>query len=140
MEFEDIRPFLKSNHRGVVITFQPNGATQASVVVCGAYGGDVAFVSVRGDSAKVRNLRRDPRCTVLGVTADWGSFVVVEGQARLLDGRNTDAEELRLLIRDIYRACGDKEHPDWEEYDRVMLQHGAVAVLVGPDRVYGMIR
>ena len=140
MEFEEARPFLESNHRGVISTFQRNGAMQGSIVVCGAYQGNAAFVSVRGNSAKVRNLRRDPRCTVLTVIPDWRSYVVVEGEATLKDFKNTDGEELRLLLRDVYRACGDKDHPDWEEYDRAMRQQDAVVVLVRPDRVYGQIR
>ena len=140
MEFQEIRPFLESNHRGVVTTFQPDGATHASILVCGAYQDNVAFVSIRGRSAKVRNLRRDPRCTVLAVMADWSSYVVVEGQARLLDASNTDAEELRLLLRDVYRACGSKEHPDWEEYDEVMRRQRAVVVFLRPDHIYGLLR
>ena len=140
MEFEEVRPFLEANHRGVVTTFQRNGAAQVSIVVCGPYQGDMALVSVRGNSAKVRNLRRDPRCTILTVTPDWRSYVVVEGQAQLKDARNTDAEELRLELRQVYRACGGGEHPNWNEYDQIMQQQDAVAVLVRSDRIYGLLR
>jgi len=140
MEFEKVLPFLEVNHRGVVTTFQRNGTVQASIVVCGPYQSNIAFVSVRGNSAKVRNLRRDPRCTVLAVTADWRSYVVVEGRASLLDARNTEAEELRRQLREVYHACGGGEHPDWEEYDRVMRQREAVIVLVRPDHMYGLLR
>ena len=140
MNFEDVRPFLERNHRGVLTTVQPNGAMQTSIVVCGAYQGNAALVSVSGDSAKVRNLRRDSRCTVLAVTGDWRSYVVVEGEARLLDPGTTGPEELRQTLREVYRACGDKEHPDWEEYDRVMRQQNSVGILVRPQRVYGLLR
>lgn len=139
MDFEDVRPFMESHHRGVVTTYQPSGATQASIVVCGVYDGAATFVSVRGDSAKVRNLRRDGRCTVLAVTDDWRRYAVVEGMATLTDGENTDAENLRVLLRDVYRACGGGEHPDWEEYDQVMRRQRAVVVTVKPDRVYGQL-
>ena len=140
MEFEQARPFLESNHRGVITTMQRNGAMQNSIVVCGAYQSKAAFVSVRGSSAKVRNLRRDPKCTVMAVDDNWRGCVVVEGQARLYDRGNTDHEELRELLRQVYRACGDKDHPDWEEYDRAMVEQDAVVVLVEPQRVYGLIR
>jgi general stress protein 26 len=40
-------------------------------------------VAVYGKSAKVRNLRRDPRCTVLNVAQDWRSWVSVEGEVQL---------------------------------------------------------
>jgi PPOX class probable F420-dependent enzyme len=140
MEFEEARPFMEKNHRGVITTARRNGAMQTSIVVCGAYQENAAFVCVYGKSAKVRNLRRDPRCTVLAVAEDWRSFTAVEGQAQLLDYRNTPAEEYRVLLRDVYRACGDKDHPDWEEYDQAMVRQDAVVVLVRPERVYGLLR
>ncbi len=88
----------------------------------------------------MHNLRRNPHCSVLSVKPDWRSFVIVEGQAQLSDARNTEAEELRRLLREVFRACGDKDHPDWEEYDRAMVDQDAVVVLVPPDRVYGRVR
>ena len=140
MQLEEVRGFLESNHRGVINTHQPGGAVQSSIVVTGVYDGTVAFVSVNGRSAKVRNLRDDPRCTVLAVTDDWSSYVTVEGRARLFDDNNTDVDELRLLLRDVFKTCGDGRHSDWEEYDRVMRRQEAVAVLVRPDRIYGLLR
>ena len=140
MEFEDARPFMEKNHRGVISTYQANGASQSSIVVCGAYQGNAAFVIVRGKSAKTRNLRRDPRCTVMAVDNDWRGYTVVEGQAKLQDYHNTPAEEFRVLLREVFRACGDKDHPDWEEYDQAMVKQDAVVVLVQPERVYGQLR
>ena len=140
MEFEQVRPFMETHHRGVITTFQADGLAQSSVVVCGAYQGHAAFCIVRGSSKKARNLRRDPRCTVLAVSADWRGWATVEGEARLFDYRNTDAEEFRVMLRDLFRACGDKDHPDWEEYDQAMREQDAVAVLVRPQRVYGLLR
>jgi PPOX class probable F420-dependent enzyme len=140
MDFEETRPFMEKNHRGVVSTHQRNGAMHTNIVVCGVYRGNAAFVTVHGNSAKTRNLRGDPRCTVMAVDGDWRNYVMVEGQAQLLDLRNTPAEDLRVLLREVYRACGDKEHPDWEEYDQAMVRQDAVVVLVKPDRVYGRIR
>ena len=95
---------------------------------------------VRGSSVKVRNLRRDPRCTVLTVTGDWRSWATVEGETQLFDYHNTDAEEFRVMLREVFRACGDQDHPDWEEYDQAMRQQDAVVVLVRPQRVYGQLR
>lgn len=140
MEFEEARPFLERHHRGVITTHQPDGSMHASIVVCGAYQGHAAFVIVRGKSVKTRNLRRDPRCTVLAVTDDWRSWVSVAGTVQLLDYHNTDAETMRVKLREVYRACGDRDHPDWEEYDRAMRQQDAVIVLVRPERVYGLVR
>ncbi len=140
MDFDDVRPFLETHHRGVIATRRPDGATHSSIVVCGAYDGNAAFVSVYPRSQKIRNLRRDPNCTVLAVTDDWRQYAVIEGQAKLFDYSNMDAEEVRVMLREVYMACSDTEHPDWEEYDQAMIDQKAVIVLVEPGRVYGLLR
>jgi PPOX class probable F420-dependent enzyme len=140
LEFEQAKAFLANNHRAVVNTVQANGGIQSSIVVCGAYDDYMAFVSVRGRSAKIRNLRRDSRCTVVATSADWRNYVVVEGEARLFDSTNTPAEELRQKLRDVFQVCGDGTHSDWDEYDRAMRQQEAVVVLVTTERVYGLLR
>ena len=140
MNFADVVPFLQNNHRGVIATRRPDGATHSSIVVCGAYDGNAAFVSVYPRSQKIRNLRRDPNCTVLGVTDDWREWVSVEGKATLYDYGNMDAEEMRVMLRKVYMACSHSEHPDWDEYDQAMIDQKAVIVLVAPERVYGLLR
>ena len=140
MDFEQARPFMERHHWGIVTTHQSNGAAHSSIVVCGAYQGSAAFVSVHGKSKKVRNLQRDPRCTILTVAKDWRSWVSVEGNAQLFDYNNTDAEKVRIMLREVYRACGDQDHPDWEEYDQAMVKQEGTVVLVPPERVYGQIR
>ena len=137
MEFKDVKSHFENNHRGVITTFRANGAGHSSIVVCGAYQGNAAFVIVRGNSAKTRNLRRDPRCTVMSVSDNWRTCAIVEGQATLMDYHNTDAEKMRVELREVFRACGAKDHPDWEEYDQAMVTQDAVIVLVKPDHVYG---
>ena len=139
MEFEDVKSHFENNHRGVITTFQRDGAGHSSIVVCGAYQGNAAFVIVRSNSAKTRNLRRDPRCTVMSVSDNWRTCAVVEGMGTLMDYQNTDAEMMRVELREVFRACGDKDHPDWEEYDDAMVRQDAVIVLVSADRVYGKL-
>ena len=139
MTFEDVRPFFEQNHRGVVTTYRRNEATQVSIVASGAMEGAIVFVS-RGDSAKLANLKRDPRCTVMATQADWSSYAVVEGNAEIRGWDNMDPEELRLLLRDAYSACGDTEHPNWNEFDRVMREERRAVVLVRPEHGYGLFR
>jgi hypothetical protein len=71
---------------------------------------------------------------------DWWGYVVLEGHALVLSSHNTDAQELRLALRDVYRAAGGGEHPDWNEYDEVMKQERRAVVMVTPERMYGMWR
>ena len=137
MEFEDVRAHFENNHRGVITTFQANGAGHSSIVVCGAYQGNAAFVIVYGSSAKARNLRKDARCTVMSVSDNWRTCAIVEDQATLMDYGNTDKEKMRVELREVFRACGDKDHSDWEEYDQAMVDDRRAAVIVVPDQIYG---
>jgi len=141
MDFtKDAVPFFNRHHRGVVATNRPNGSTHSSIVVCGVHDGKAAFVSVYPNSQKIRNLRRDPRCTILSVTEDWREYVVVEGTAALFDYGNTESEKLRLMLRDVYMSCSDSPHPDWKEYDDAMVNQKAVIVQVEPSKLYGLVR
>jgi PPOX class probable F420-dependent enzyme len=133
---ETQRQFLTENHNGAVTTFRRSGAAQVSVVTCGLYGEGVAFTTT-ADRAKLRNLRRDPRCTILVGSDDWRRFVVLEGEARLVSVDNATADEYRETLRDVYRTSAGVEHPNWPEYDQAMVDDRRFAVLVTPEHVYG---
>ena len=72
------------------------------------------------------------------VRAAW-EWVAAEGPADLAgpdDGLgDLDAERIRLLLREIFTACGGT-HDDWDTYDRVMAEEHRTAVLVTRARVY----
>ena len=140
MKFEDALSFLTKNHRGVIGTKQPNGSIHSSIVVCGIYESMGAFVSVYPKSQKIKNLRRNPSCTILSVSDDWREYVTIEGEATLLDYNNTDPHILRPLLRNVYMACSETKHPDWDEYDQAMVDQKAVIVTVNPEKVYGLLR
>ena len=139
LEFNAARAFMENEHKSIITTYRRDGAAQMSIVVSGPHNGHVVFV-VRGDTAKLANLRRDPRCTVLNVRPDWSAYAVVEGNATLHTWENTEKPLLQPLLRDAFRACGGGEHSDWEEYDRVMEKERRAVVMVSPDRVYGFVR
>ncbi len=70
--------------------------------------------------------------------AGW-EWVAVEGEAELIGPDDSyagvDAETLRRLLREAFRAAGGT-HDDWDEYDRVMAEDRRTVVLVTPSRVY----
>ena len=55
----------------------------------------------------------------------------------MLSPESSPAEELRLALRDVYRAASGQEHPNWDEYDQAMRDERRVAVTVVPDHIYG---
>ena len=132
---DNIREFISNNDKAVLSTFRRSGAAQLSIVSVGAYGEGAAFTTTE-DRAKLMNLRRDSRCSLLVSQDSWWGFVVLEGAARILAADNTDAEELRQAFRDVYRSISG-EHPDWDEYDRAMVDDRRAVVVVVPERVYG---
>ena len=133
---DGVREFLSNNHQAVVTTFRSNGAVQMSIVTVGAYRDGVAFTTTE-DRAKLNNLKRNPRCSILVSKDNWWGYVVLEGNAQVLSADNTDADELRQALRDVYRSASGTEHPNWDEYDQAMVDDRRAAVVVVPDHVYG---
>ena len=133
---DGVREFLSNNHQAVVTTFRSNGAVQMSIVTVGAYRDGVAFTTTE-DRAKLNNLKRNPRCSILVSKENWWGYVVLEGNAQVLSADNTDADELRQALRDVYRSASGTEHPNWDEYDQAMVDDRRAAVVVVPDHVYG---
>ena len=138
MDFEEASRFMQTHHSGVVTTYKKSGAGQMSILASGPFRGGAAFVA-RGNTAKIANLKRDSRCTVLTLNPNWSSYVVVEGTAVIHGWDNTDHEELRLMLRDAFKACGG-DHSDYEEYDRAMREQRRAVVVVQPENVYGLVR
>ena len=119
----------------VVSTLRADQTIQSSLVNTGIIergSGRLAFVTY--GRVKLANLRARPQVTVT-FRAGW-QWATVEGRAEVLGPDELDAEELRLLLREIFRAAGGS-HDDWDEYDRVMREQGRTAVLIDPRRVYG---
>ena len=133
---DKIRGFVDQSHHAVLSTFRRSGAVQMSIITVGPYKDGVAFTTTEGRS-KLSNLKRNPRCSLLVSHDSWWGFVVLEGSATVLAADNTDADELRLALRDVYRAASGSEHPDWDEYDEAMRNERCAAVIVVPERIYG---
>ena len=124
----------------VVVTQRRDGEPSPSVVNAGVLPhpltGDpvVAFVAV-GGTAKLANLRRHPRATLV-FRAGW-EWVAVAGPVDLAGPDDPlaglDPGALPRLLRDIFHAAGGT-HDDLDEYDRVMAAQRRAAVLVRPER------
>ncbi len=133
----------RDNHLAVVATTRVDGSIQSSVVNAGILPHPVNDRSVAAFTtygrAKLAHLRARPR-TALTFRAGW-SWITVEGTVEIAGPADplagVDAERLRLLLREIFTAAGGG-HDDWQEYDRVMQREQRAAVLVTPERIYGV--
>jgi PPOX class probable F420-dependent enzyme len=127
----------------VLSTSRSDGGIHSCVVNAGVLrhpstGMNVVGLVAAGGTQKLRNLRANPNATIV-VRAGW-EWAGVEGTAEIVgpdDARaGVDADALRLLLREIFRAAGG-EHDDWDTYDQVMAQERRAAVFVTPLRAYG---
>ena len=133
---DKVREFATQTHRGVLTTFRRNGAAQMSIISCGPYRDGIAF-TVTESRVKLKNLRRNPKCTLLVSEESWRPFVVLEGHATILSVDNTPPDEFRDALRDAYRTASGEEHSNWEEYDQAMRDDRRSVIIVVPDHIYG---
>jgi PPOX class probable F420-dependent enzyme len=124
---------------GVLITIRRDGRPQSSDISYRVADG--AFeISVTDGRAKTANLRRDPRA-VLHVTeiSAW-SYASFDGTVTLTEpARSTDDATADALV-DYYRAVAGRDHPDWDEYRRAMVDEGRLLVRFAPGSVAGQVR
>ena len=135
MQLDKIKEIVALNHQAVFTTFRESGATQISIVTVGVLAEGVAFTISPG-SAKLANLRRNPRCSLMVSRSDWGDYAVLEGRAQVLSPGATPSEELRLTLREVYRAGSGKEHPDWEEFDQAVQKDRRSVISGVPGHIY----
>src|SRR6266540_350572 len=131
-----IEQFIHDNPQGVT-SFRRNGMPQLSIVTVYPRDGGVG-ISITETRMKVKNLLRDPRCSVLISHADWWSgFLVFEGKAELAHSGHTDPEAQRMARRHICSATTSRRSADWDEYDRIAEADTRVAMIPRPEHVYG---
>ncbi|MHB1584466.1 MAG: PPOX class F420-dependent oxidoreductase [Acidimicrobiales bacterium] len=137
MELDRALAFAGARNQGVLATIRRDARPQLSNIVYRLDGG-VARISVTADRAKTRNLERDPRASLYVVGDDFWHYVVLDGMAELapVAGAPDDATVEELV--GLYRAISG-EHPDWDEYRRVMVDERRLVVRLSIDRAYGML-
>ncbi|MGO4445148.1 TIGR03618 family F420-dependent PPOX class oxidoreductase [Mycobacterium sp. 2YAF39] len=126
----------------VISTVRADSTVQASLVNVGLLPhpatGEPALGFVTYGKVKLANLRARPQLAV--TFRDGWQWATVEGSAELAGPDDaqawlTGAQQLRLLLREVFTAAGGT-HSDWDEYDRVMAEQRRTIVLIAPTRVY----
>lgn len=134
MDADGARAFIQENHRAILATRRSDGRPQMSPVVVAVDDEGRVAISSRETAYKVKNLRRDPACSVCVFTDNFfGEWVQVDGTAEIVS--LPDAME---LLVDYYRRLAG-EHDDWDEYREAMRSEKRVLVRIsiesaGPDR------
>jgi PPOX class probable F420-dependent enzyme len=121
--------FVRPRHHFVLMTTRADGTPQASPVTGGVDAEGRLVVSSYPERAKVSNLRRNPQCSVLVLSDDFGgAWVQVDGQGEVLDL----PEALEPLV-EYFRVISG-EHPNWDEYRTAMTEQGKVLLRITPTR------
>jgi PPOX class probable F420-dependent enzyme len=129
VEIEAALEFVREHHRAVLATRRSDGSPQMSPVTCGLDPEGRVIVSSRETAMKTKNAARDAAVSIMVFTdAFFGQWIQVDGTVEVI--RLPDAME-RLV--DYYRSISG-EHPDWDEYRRVMGEERRVILAITPQR------
>jgi PPOX class probable F420-dependent enzyme len=130
VDAEQVREFVRTNHRAVLATRRADGRPQMSPVTVGTGPDGRLRVSTRETAMKTRNVRRDPYVSLCVLSdAFFGSWAQVEGTAEVV----ALPEAMELLVA-YYRDISG-EHPDWDDYRAAMERERRVMLLVAVERV-----
>jgi PPOX class probable F420-dependent enzyme len=129
---------ISGNSLGVLATIKRDGRPQLSNV---SYHFDARSgaiqVSITEPRAKTRNLRRDPRASVLVSSDDGWSYAVAEGTAELTPPAVKPDDDTVEALVELYRNIAG-EHPDWDDYREAMVTDRRVVLTLPIAHLYGM--
>jgi PPOX class probable F420-dependent enzyme len=126
---DEARAFLREHHNAVLSTFRRDGRPQMSPVGATVDEQGRVIISTRAPAMKTRNLRRDPRVSVLVMNRGfYGDWAQVEGMAEIVE----QPDAIELLV-DYYRRMAG-EHDDWDDYRAAMVAEQRVLVRFEIDR------
>jgi PPOX class probable F420-dependent enzyme len=130
-----------SRNLAALAAVKRDGRPQLSMVNYAlAVDGDTvtARVSVVDGRAKVANLRRDPRASLLVTSPDGWSYAVLEGDAELSAVAQAPDDPTVEELVELYRTIRGEDHPDWDDYRRAMVADHRLVLRVHVTKVYGL--
>jgi PPOX class probable F420-dependent enzyme len=129
---QHVREVLTSGRLAHVVTINPDGSPQVSIVWIGLDGDEIVSGHL-GDRQKLRNVRRDPRVALSIDTGHvnemgLGEYLVVNGTGRVTEGGAAD-----LLQRLAYVYLGpDVTFPPGRDHPPGLI------LRIRPDRIGGV--
>ncbi|MBD8077894.1 TIGR03618 family F420-dependent PPOX class oxidoreductase [Cellulosimicrobium arenosum] len=129
VERDELEELLRTRHDGILVTARADGTPQLSPVTYGVDAAGRVVVSTYPERAKVANLRRNARASLLSLGERFSdAWVQVDGTAEVIDL----PEALEPLVEYFRSISG--EHPDWDEYRAAMVAQGKALVRITIDR------
>ena len=125
----DLADFIRPRHHGVLLTRRTDGWPQSSLVTVGLGDNGDLLVATYPERAKVANLRRDPRASMVVLSDSFGDeWVQVDGTVTVLDVPDA-VDGLVEYFRNI-----SGEHSDWDEYRQAMIDQGKSLIRLSIER------
>ena len=119
--------FIRPRHHLIMTTRRKDGSLQSSPVTAGVDPHGRIVVSSYPERAKVANIRRDSRVSVLVLSDDFGGpWVQVDTTCTVID--LPDAVE---PLVDYFRSISG-EHSNWDEYRQAMVDQGKCLLRMEP--------
>jgi uncharacterized protein len=131
--------FVAQRNLGTLATTKRDGRPQLSNVSY-AFDADTRLVriSLTADRAKVKNLRRDPRASMLVQSSDGWTYSVVEGDVTLTEQASAPDDATVDELVEVFRMVAGKEHPDWDEYRQAMVDDRRLVARITVNHAYGL--
>jgi PPOX class probable F420-dependent enzyme len=134
VDLDEARSVVRTQHRTVLSTLRADGTPQMTPVLATVDTEGRVTISTSARTAKVRNLRREPRAW-LCVLPDtfFGQWIQVEGDVEIVE-----LPDALPLLEEYYRSISG-EHENWDDYRHAMRAEGRVLLRVsltraGPSR------
>jgi PPOX class probable F420-dependent enzyme len=133
-----------SRNLGALAALKRNGRPQLSMVNFAldrtSPSAPTARVSVVDGRAKVANLLRDPRGSLMVTSANGWSYAVLEGDVEFSPVAAARDDETVNELVELFTTIRGEEHSDWDDYRRAMVEDGRRILRLRVTRVYGLIQ
>jgi PPOX class probable F420-dependent enzyme len=129
MDIDEARVIVRQQHRAVLSTLRQDGTPQMTPVLANVDDAGRIVISTREQTAKVRNLRRDPRAWLCVLPDEFfGRWIQIEGAVEIVE-----LPEAMPLLEDYYRSIAG-EHENWDDFRSAMREEQRVLLRVEPSR------
>ena len=136
MEIATAVEFARGTKSSVLVTLRRDGKPQLSNVMHHAAADGTIRISTTAATAKYHNIARTPWAALHVTSADFWSYVVLEGEASVTAPAAGEHDEVVEQLVELYRDLAG-EHPDWDDYRRVMVADRRVVLRIAATRAYG---
>ena len=131
MEISQAREFLRSHHRGCLVTRKKDGSLQMTLVSPVLGADDNVIITARETTYKVKNIQRNPQTSLLvyGEKFNGSDYIQIDGTAEVIA-----QPQAMDLVLDWHRKIRG-EPKSWQEVREKTLAEGRIAIRVTIQKV-----